>query len=129
MRSNSVRSSSFSMQGLRWTAAIASIVLATSSCIINTGSHTKRTGSYISQQTFEQVAPGKKKEFVVAVLGEPSTKTTLSDGTEIWKWMFRQKETRSGTVLFVFSGDDTTETETSTYVLFKDDVVTQAWRD
>jgi len=129
MRSTFAPSPSCSMRSLRSMAVAATIALAASSCIINTGSHTKRTGSYISQQTFEQVAPGKKKEFVVAVLGEPSTKTSLSDGTEIWKWMFRQKETRSGSFLFVFSGDDTTETETSTYVLFKDDVVTQAWRD
>lgn len=111
-------------------AAVASLVtLGLNGCVINTGSHRETSGRYIGEQTFEQVSPGKSKEFVLAVLGEPSSKTPLSDGTEIWKWIYKQKNKSSGSVLFVFNGDSTTETETSTFVQFKDDVVSQAWRD
>jgi len=100
-----------------------------SGCVINTDSHSHASGRYIGEKTFEQVSPGKTKEFVLAVLGEPETRTPLSDGTEIWKWIYRQKKKESGSVLFVFNGDTTTETETSTFVQFKDGVVSQAWRD
>jgi outer membrane protein assembly factor BamE (lipoprotein component of BamABCDE complex) len=98
-------------------------------CIINTGSHSAHSGNYVSAQTFEQISPGKSKDFVLALLGEPTTKTPLSDGSEIWKWKYRQTEKKSGTLLFVFNGDSTTETESQTFVVFKDDVVSQAWRD
>jgi outer membrane protein assembly factor BamE (lipoprotein component of BamABCDE complex) len=110
-------------------AAFALCALGLCGCVINTGSHSETSGRYIGEQTFEQVSPGKSKEFVLAVLGEPTTKTPLSDGSEIWKWLYRQKKKSSGSVLFVFNGDSSTETQSATFVMFKDDVVTQAWRD
>jgi outer membrane protein assembly factor BamE (lipoprotein component of BamABCDE complex) len=114
----------------RTAAALASLVaLELGSCVINTGSHREISGRYIGDQTFEQISPGKNKEFVLAVLGEPSSKTPLSDGTEIWKWVYKQKNKSSGSFLFVFNGDSTTETETATFVQFKNEVVSQSWRD
>lgn len=113
----------------RSATALALVTLGLCGCIINTDSHSQYSGKYISQQTLDQVSPGKTKEFVLAVLGEPSTKTPLSDGTEIWKWRYRNTKRSSGSVLFVFNGDSTTETETATYVLFNADLVTETWRD
>ena len=130
MMNSTSRSSSFARALFsRSTAALSLVAFGLCGCIINTGSHSEQSGKYISQQTFEQVTPGTSKEFVLAVWGEPTTKTPLSDGTEIWKWRYRQTKKSSGSVLFVFNGDSTTETETATDVLFKGDVVSQAWRD
>jgi len=113
----------------RSAAALSLVAFGLCGCIINTGSHSEQSGKYVSQQSFEQISPGKSKEFVLAVLGEPTSKTPLSDGTEIWKWRYRQTKKSSGSVLFVFNGDTTTETDTATYVVFKGDVVSQTWRD
>jgi outer membrane protein assembly factor BamE (lipoprotein component of BamABCDE complex) len=99
-----------------------------SGCIINTGSHCEYSGKYVSQQTLDQITPGQSKDFVIAVLGEPSTKTPMSEG-ELWKWRYRQTKKSSSSLIFVFNGDSTTETEMATYVLFKGEGVSQAWRD
>jgi outer membrane protein assembly factor BamE (lipoprotein component of BamABCDE complex) len=107
---------------------LALTALGLSGCIINTGSHSEYSGKYVSQQTLDQITPGQSKEFVVAVLGEPSTKTSMTDG-ELWKWRYHHTKKSSGSFIFVFSGDSTTETEMATYVMFKGDVVSQAWRD
>jgi outer membrane protein assembly factor BamE (lipoprotein component of BamABCDE complex) len=110
------------------TAAVL-IALGTASCVINTGSHSDTSGKFIGQQTLDQITPGKSKDFVLAVLGEPTTRTPLSDGTEIWKWIYRQKQKKSGSLLFMFNQDTCTEVESQTFVQFKDEVVNQAWRD
>jgi outer membrane protein assembly factor BamE (lipoprotein component of BamABCDE complex) len=122
------RSPSLPSSVRRW-IPLTLLAVGSASCVINTGTHSEASGRYIGEQTFEQVSPGKSKEFVLAVLGEPSTKTPLSDGTEIWKWVYHQKKKQSGSVLFVFNGDSSTETESQTFVQFKNDVVNQAWRD
>ena len=100
-----------------------------SGCIINTGSHVEQSGRQISTQTLGEVQPGRKMDFVLALLGEPTSKSPLSGGMEIWKYQYREKKTRSGTVLFLFSGDHTTVIEHACYVEFQDGAVTKSWQD
>lgn len=113
-------------------ATLVLLVLATflcGGCIINTGSRVEQSGRQISTQTLEQIQAGRKMDFVQAVLGEPTTRSTLAGGTEIWKYQYREKRTRSGTVLFLFSGDNTTVIEHACYVEFQDGAVTRSWQD
>lgn len=98
-------------------------------CVINADSHVEHTGKHVSAQTFEQIQPGKKQDFVLALLGEPTTRTALEGGTEIWKWEYRQKNVHRGTLLFVFSGDNSTVEEGATYVQFEAGLVSKAWQD
>lgn len=99
------------------------------SCLISVDSHTQHTGRRISEQTLSQIEPGRKDDYVVAVLGEPTRKTKLAEGNEIWKWEYREKRVQSGTLIFVFSKDETTVTEGAVYVELKDGVVVRTWRD
>jgi outer membrane protein assembly factor BamE (lipoprotein component of BamABCDE complex) len=111
---------------------LLSIVLAATllpACIINANSHTTRSGKYISTETIQRVEAGKDAEYVLAVLGDPSSKQVLSDGTEIWKWSYRERRNSSGGVFLLVSSDKTTETERSTYVEMKDGKVARAWQD
>lgn len=98
-------------------------------CIINANSHTTRSGKYISSETVQRIEPGKNADYVVAVLGDPSSKQVLGDGTEIWKWSYRERKTSSGAVFLIIDSDQTTETERSTYVELKDGQVARAWQD
>lgn len=98
-------------------------------CIINADSHTTRSGKYISTDTVQRIEPGKNADYVIAVLGEPSSRQALADGTEIWKWTYRERKRSSGAIFLVVDSDSTTETERATYVELQHGVVVRAWQD
>ena len=114
-------------QALLLSLALAATTLT--SCLISVDSHTQHTGRRISEQTLSQIEPGRKDDFVLAVLGEPTTRTKLADQSEIWKWEYREKRVQSGTLIFVFSKDETTVNEGAVYVELKDGLVVRTWRD
>ena len=77
-----------------------------------------------------RIEPGATQEYVLALIGEPTTRTKLSTGGSVWKWEFSEKVTRKGHVLFVVNDDSTKETRGATYVEFDTDgLVTASWRD
>lgn len=98
-------------------------------CIINVDSHKERSGRYVSQATLEQIVPGRSKEYVQALLGEPTTRTIVENTTEIWKWSYSETTHSEGQLIFVYSGDSTERVEGATYVEFQDSVVHKTWRD
>lgn len=98
-------------------------------CIINANSHTTRSGKYISAETVQRLEPGKDQDYVLALLGDPSSRQTLSDGTEIWKWTYRERKNSSGAVFLIIDSDATTEVERSTYVELQHGQVVRAWQD
>ncbi len=103
-------------------------VLATA-CIINVDSHKERTGRYVSEPTLEQIVPGRSKEYVLALLGDPTSRTVVEDTTEIWKWTYSETTRSGGRVIFVYSGDSTERVEGATYVEFVEGEVRKTWRD
>lgn len=111
-------------------AAAAALSIGTlSGCLINSSSNEVFTGTQISNATFSQVEPGvTTRQWVMGTFGEPTTRTTLEDGSEIWKWMYSKVKSSSGSLLFVFGGSSTTSSGGSAYVQMKDGLVTKAWR-
>jgi outer membrane protein assembly factor BamE (lipoprotein component of BamABCDE complex) len=112
--------------------ALASLLgaAALASCVvIDTDSHAETTGTKVSPATLAEIEPGRPADFVVALLGEPSATTTLADGTEIWKWSYRETKTSGGHILFVLDADSTRETIHTTYVELCDGRVVKAWQD
>src|SRR4026208_414838 len=79
-----------------------------SSCIINANSHTTRSGKFISNETLSRIEPGKTLDYVEALIGQPSTKTKLTDGTEIWKWNYNERKKSNEGVFLVLDSDHTT---------------------
>jgi outer membrane protein assembly factor BamE (lipoprotein component of BamABCDE complex) len=108
---------------------VPALVAGLQSCIINASSKTSQTGKYVSNETFKQIQPGTQQEYVLALIGEPSTKTQLSDGTEIWRWTYRETKNSSGAVIFLINTDTQNESEKSSYVQMESGVVTKAWQD
>jgi outer membrane protein assembly factor BamE (lipoprotein component of BamABCDE complex) len=99
-------------------------------CLVTSQSRTEYSGRYVGPETFERVQEGKSsQEFVRATLGEPTCRTPLSDGTEVWKWEYQKTHSGSGTVFLLFGGSDRTEHPGAAYVTFKDGVVARKWRD
>lgn len=111
------------------TAAALAAACLFPACIINVDSHSERSGRYVSASTLQQVEPGRTQDYVLALLGEPTSRTKLEGGTEIWKWAYTETKRSEGSLIFVFSGDDTERIEGAAYVEFQDGVVRKTWQD
>ncbi len=59
------------------------VLLSLTSCVIGLDSHSSQSGDYVSQESMRQIAAGKSSDFVLAILGEPTSKVTLEAGVEI----------------------------------------------
>lgn len=117
--------------------AIASIVglagvslTALPGCIASGSSYTKAEGRYISNDTISRIEPGvTQRDWVLAVLGDPTSKSTLSDGREIWKWSSKTVSKSSGSVFLLVHGSNREVTERTVYVELEGDTVLSAWKD
>jgi len=98
--------------------------------IVNADSHTQYEGRYVGDETLAQIRPGATQEYVSALIGEPSTRTDLADGTTIWKWAYSKRVSSQNHVFLLFSGDSSNVTQGAVYVEFGPDrLVRRAWRD
>lgn len=110
--------------------AVLAANLPLGGCIIGSHSDVKTTGSYIGPQSFTQIEPGTTTgEWVLATFGEPTSRSSLSDGTEVWKWTYSRVKTGRGSLLFVYGGSDRTETQGAAFVQLRDGLVINKWRD
>lgn len=88
-------------------------------------------GVHISDALLERVETGETTEdWVLAVLGEPTSKATLKDGSEIWKWSYKPTA-QQASLLSLWGG---TEKEprlqpSTAYLQLRDGVVVEKWRD
>lgn len=113
-------------------AAIVAVLASTllPACfVIHADSHLRTTGRAVSAETLSRIEPGRDREFVLALIGEPTSRTALEGGVEIWKWVYEEKRTRSSGLLLVVDSDETTERTGTTYVELRDGVVVKAWQD
>ena len=98
-------------------------------CVIDTSSRSEDSGRQVGPETLEQLQPGRTQEFVLALLGDPSSRSSAGEKTEVWKWDYRRREHSSGSLIFVLDSHKTTEVRCTTYVLFEDGKLTKAWQD
>lgn len=88
-------------------------------------------GVYISENTLERVHTSETRmDWVLAVFGEPTDKTRLADGSDIWKWAYVPME-QEASIVSVFGGskDEPALQPSTTYLHLKDGVVIEKWRD
>ncbi len=97
-------------------------------CLVSSSSNVTHTGTNVGDSTWAQVVPGKSMSWVAAVLGEPTSKQKLDDGSEIWKWTYTERTDNSGAVFLIFGGSSSHENSHTAFVEFKDGVVTNHWR-
>lgn len=121
--------------GRRWSRALGGAALAggavlMSGCLINSSSHSSYSGNFVSSDAYARVAVGESTPaFVEAVLGTPTAKSPLDDGTELWRWTYVERRSGSGSVFLLIDADESKETHGATFVQFRDGVVVKKWRD
>ncbi len=116
-------------QTTRTVILLLAIMLAFSGCLFSSSEDTKVTGRYVAPEVLDQVQVGNDKNFVLDLLGEPTSRTSPAPGTDVWKWEYTRATTKKGAVfLLLASSKTTTETE-SIFVEFKTGRVTRTWRE
>lgn len=113
--------------GLALTVVLSAALMG--GCLISSNNTESMSGKKVSDATYNQIEPGvTTKQWVLGTLGEPTGKTTLENGEEIWKWAYARTKTSKGALLFVFGGSTTKVDAGTAYVQFRDGVVVKTWR-
>ena len=100
-----------------------------SGCLVGSHESESYSGTTVSAPTFDQIEPGKTtKAWVLGTLGEPSSKTDIENGEELWKWSYTKTQKSNGYFLFVFGGSSEKSASGAAYVQIKDGLVTKKWR-
>lgn len=110
-------------------ACIAALALALAGCLIRSDSDTQTTGRQVSPETLSKVKSGSSEEYVLALLGEPTSKTPTEAGHQIWKWEYTEVKRSEGGVFLVFSADSSKHSSDAVFVEFQDGHVVTTWRD
>ena len=116
-------------------AAVTVVVLSVvclfggAGCLVSSTSNQKVSGNYVPENTFDRIKPGQTtSSWVKATLGEPSSKESAGDSTEVWKYSYTEVKEGSGAIFLIFGGSDKKELQRTAYVEFKDGVVKSKWR-
>jgi|ERR1700722_8291447 len=100
-----------------------------SGCLVATSSQTTHTGSFVSDETWNKIEKGKtSQEWVLTVVGQPTQKSNLKDGKEIWKYTYTTRTQNGGGVFLLYAGSSSEETIGNAFIEFKDGIVTDWWR-
>ncbi len=111
-------------------AALTAAVGVLSGCLVRVNSSSEYSGNYVPPTTLSKVEPGKTtQEWIQATMGEPNTKTTLKDGTEIWRFEYERTRSSSGSVFLLLDSDSRSRVRGATFVELKDGIVQKVWRD
>jgi len=99
------------------------------------GPSVEYTGVYISETLLERVTlNATRADWLLAVFGEPTDRSRLDDGSEIWKWAYVPVRQKSGSIVtflsFGGSGKDEPKIQTATTIVhLRDGLVIDKWRD
>jgi hypothetical protein len=88
-------------------------------------------GIYVSEALMERITLGQTDaEWLSAVIGEPTSRHPMSDGTEIWKWVYRPRGTQTPLVDLLGQGQEKRPDPQpiTAFVRLKDGVVVDKWR-
>lgn len=112
------------------TAATIPLLAGLSGCLISGHSNVSTTGAYVGPSTYSQIEPGTtRQDWVLATLGEPCTRTTLEDGSEIWKWSYTRTKSGRGSVFLLYSGSDQRSEPGATFVQLCNGIVVKKWQN
>jgi outer membrane protein assembly factor BamE (lipoprotein component of BamABCDE complex) len=105
------------------------LALVPACVVVSTDGSERIDGQYVSATTLEQIKPGSTPEYVLSLLSEPTTKTALSDGTEIWKWSYSKSTSSKSSLLLLIDAEKCSSNRYNAYVQFENGVVAKTWRD
>ena len=88
-------------------------------------------GVYVSEAMMERIVLNETdSEWLLAVVGEPTSRHPMRDGTEIWKWVYRPSGTQLPLVDLLGQGQEEKPDPQpiTAYVRLKDGRVVDKWR-
>ena len=108
----------------------ALLALALAGCLVTIDSDSRALRTIWSEGDVARLEIGRSDEgFVRSTFGDPTSKLTYADGTEIWKYRNRsEKDTEVG-VFLIFSVDVEEERIETLSIEFVDGVVSNYWID
>jgi len=99
-------------------------------CLYSSGSTTKLEGQFVGSGTYSQIEPRVTTDrWLIAAMGQPTSKATLEDGTELWAWRYSRRVASRGGVLLLARTASDTQSQGGVFVELKDGVVQRTWRD
>ncbi len=110
---------------------LLAILIATTltGCLVMSSEKTEVEGTPVSEETFAQIQKGSPEDLALSLLGEPTSREDLSDGTTLVKWSFRRTTKKGKAILVIFAGSTKTEETGTIYVILRDGKVDRVWRD
>ncbi len=111
-------------------ALCAACFITMSGCLVTGSNYTKVDGRYIGPDTISRIEIGETDEtWLMAVLGEPTSRSELTTGETIWRWEYNKVKRSSGSLFLIFRARDRTEVRSNVYVKLEEGVVTDVWSD
>ena len=114
-------------------AAFLTLILSclfASGCVISRRTSIEESGKKIGESTLNQLENGvTTKNWVQAVLGEPTRKKPVSKVTEIWVYEYMLKKESSTGVIVLLSSDDEKVESQSVYLEFADGLLKRYWTE
>lgn len=104
------------------------IVLALPSCLFGRSSKTEFHGKYVSEQKMEQLKAGASRSEALELFGEPSGKSEVHDGDDLWSWRYQKETKETGAVFLLFGSSKETTHHGTVYVRFRGGKATRVWR-
>jgi len=97
-------------------------------CLISSENHAAFTGNYVPSDTLSRIRVGESTPaYTEALMGTPTNKTDLEDGSSIWRWDYTIHKSGEGTLFLIFDGEHSTTKQHATYVEFRDGLVSRKW--
>lgn len=111
-------------------AALTLAALAMPGCLVTSNSSSSYSGDRVEPGSERQVVLHKSSpDDAVAILGEPTTRSTLDDGEQVLTWTWTHHTKSSGSVFLVFGGSSDTTHERSLHIGFRDGLAVRKWRN
>ncbi len=110
---------------------LTSLLAFGSGCsVIHSHSTTKMMGKQVSDDTLARIEVGVTSEdWVVATLGEPTSREKVNDSTTIMKYASKKIRSANSTLLFVFDTSSKKEEKRTVYFEFRNGILDRYWEE
>ncbi len=108
---------------------IPAFFFLTGCTIISSNSNTNTSGTEVSDQTLSQLEVGKTtKEWLIAALGQPDSKSLVDEKTEILKYRATRTTYQHSGLFIVFDSQSKHEESETVYFEFQEGVLQRYWK-
>jgi len=111
---------------------VGSLATAQGGCLITSSNDVSESGVRVSENTLANVEPGHTTgDWLIATLGEPSSRSTVADRPEmeIWRYEHVRTERSAGAVFLIFGGASSRTESSRVFFELENGVVRRTWQE